>query len=150
MGCVYGFAGGGLPGHIRTVAILPFDNQTAEPALTQEVTSAVREAVEQRLGLRLASEANADAIVRGAIAQYVPDSPLSFQAGQRGDVTVTRRRVQLTVSVEIFDQREGRMLWQRSGLVVDGEYDPPREQEGRERALEKLVNDIVDGAQSQW
>lgn len=149
-GCLYGFAGGGFPSHIRTAAILPFDNQTAEPGLTQEVTEAVREAIERRLGLRSSSEERADAVVRGAIVRYEPDIPLSFQPGQRGDVAVTRRRVQLTVNVEIYDQREGRMLWQRSGLTVDGEYTPPREEEGRRLALEKLVSDIVDGAQSQW
>jgi len=42
------------------------------------------------------------------------------------------------------------VLWQRSGLTVDGEYAPGREAEGREVALKKLVKDIVDGAQSQW
>ncbi len=148
-GC-YGFAGGGLPSHVRTVAILPFDNQTAEPTLTQEVTEALTEAMEQRLGLRPASEATADAVVRGTITQYVPDAPLSFQTGQVGNVTVSRRMVQLSLSVEIYDQREDRILWERSGLRVDGEYTPPNEQSGREWALVKLVNDIVDGAQSQW
>jgi hypothetical protein len=54
------------------------------------------------------------------------------------------------VRVEIVDQVEGRTLWQRPSLVVDGEYEPPRETEGRRRALEKLVTDIVNGAQSQW
>jgi hypothetical protein len=150
-GCIYGFAGGGLPSHIRTVAILPFDNQTAEPSLTQEVSEAIREAMEQRLGLRAASEETADAVVRGRVSQYTPDIPLTFQSGnQARSVTVTRRRVQISISVEIYDQREGRMLWQRSSLQVDGEYEPPAEQQGRQVALEKLVNDIVDGAQSQW
>jgi hypothetical protein len=148
--CLYGFAGGGLPRHVRTAAILPFDNQTAEPELTQEVTDAVVEAIEGRLGLRQASEATADAVVRGAIVRYEPALPLSFQAGAEGDFTVTRRRVQLTLNVEIFDQVEGRVLWQRNGLTVDGEYNPPGEAEGRERALQKLVTDLVDGAQSQW
>jgi hypothetical protein len=149
-GCLYGFAGGGLPSHIRTVAILPFDNQTAEPVLTQEVTEAVRQALESRLGLRPASEATADAVVRGAILRYEPDIPLSIQPGQPGQVRVTARRVQFTIRVEIIDQREGRPLWERPNLVVDGEYSPPNEAEGRRKALDKLVADIVDGAQSQW
>jgi hypothetical protein len=147
--CLYGFAGGGLPPHIRTVAILPFDNQTSQPALTQAVSDALREAVQGRLGLRPAAEATADAVVRGAIVRYEPDIPLSFQTGQ-GNVSVTRRRVQVTLNVEIYDQRQGKMLWQRSGLTVDGEYQPPQETEGRQVALNKLVSDIVDGAQSQW
>lgn len=149
-GCLYGFAGGGLPPHIRTVAILPFDNQTSQPALTQAVSDALREAVENRLGLRPAAEATADAVVRGAITRYDADIPLSFQTGQQGAVEVTRRRVQVTLNVEIFDQRQNRMLWQRSGLTVDGEYQPPQEVQGRQLALNKLVTDIVDGAQSQW
>lgn len=148
-GC-YGFAGGGLPPHVRTVAILPFDNQTAEPALTQEVADAVRLAMEDRLGLRVAAEAGADAIVRGTVTRYQADVPLSFQQTNAGNVSVTRRLVQITVSVEIYDQRQNRMLWQRSGLRVEGEYQPPLETDGRDLALERLVTDIVDGAQSQW
>ena len=149
-GCLYGFAGGGLPSHIRTVAILPFDNLTAEPVLTQEVTQAVSSAIEGQLGLRAASEETADAIVRGVITRYEPDVLLQVQAAEGGQVSVTRRRVQITVTVEIYDVREERMLWERSGLTVDGEYQPPNDQEGRRIALEKLARDIVDGAQSQW
>jgi Lipopolysaccharide-assembly len=148
-GCVYGFSGGGLPSHIRTVAILPFDNRTGEPALSQEVSDAITQAVQGRLGLRPASENNADAVVRGEIVRYDPDIPLSFEAGQ-GQVTVTRRRVQITVNVEIYDQRQGKTIWQRNGLSVDGEYQPPREADGRKLALDKLVVNIVEGAQSQW
>lgn len=133
------------------MAILPFENQTADPQLTQQVTDAIREAFESRLGLRLAGEATADAVVRGAIVRYEPEVTVSFQAAQQAANTqVTRRLVRLSLNVEVFDQREGRMLWQRSGLTVDGEYDPPKEADGRQAALKKLVNDIVDGAQSQW
>ena len=109
----------------------------------------MRHALEDRLGLRVASEANADAIVRGRVVRYDPDLPIAIQPGQ-GQVTVTKRKVQLTVDVEIVNQREGTTVWKRQGLSVDGEYDPPQEAQGRKLALQKLVNDIVDGAQSQW
>ena len=105
--------------------------------------------MENRLGLRLAAEATADAVVRGSITRYAADIPLSFQA-TGGNVNVTRRRVQLSLRVEIFDQLEQRVLWERTSIRVDGEYEPPNEEKGREVALEKLVDDIVDGAQSQW
>ncbi len=150
-GCLYGFAGGGLPPNIKTVAILPFDNQTAEPTLTQEVSTRVREAVEGRLGLRQASERQADAVVRGTITRYEPDLPVAYTGDEDADVvTVTRRLVQITVSVEILDQRANKPLWERSGLLLEGDYEPGQESEGRERALEKLVTNIVEGAQSQW
>jgi hypothetical protein len=149
-GCLYGFAGGGLPPAIKTVALLPFDNQTAEPTLTQEVASSVREALQSRLGLRSASEAQADALVRGTIVRYEPDLPVQYTGGENQPINVTKRLVQITVSVEIMDQRQGKPLWQRSGLVLEGEYDPGQELQGRDRALDKLVTNIVEGAQSQW
>jgi hypothetical protein len=151
-GCLYGFSGGGLPPEIRTVAVLPFENMTAEPTLTQEITQAVREAVERRLGLRPAGEEQADAIVRGTITRYEPDIPLAITGASSttsNRVEVTNRMVQITVSVEILDQREGKPLWTRSSLTVQGEY-TTQEIEGRRKALDKLITDIVDGAQSQW
>ena len=147
-GCLYGFAGGTLP-NVKTIAILPFENDTPEPRLTAEVSDAVREALERRLGLRVATEATADAIVRGRVVRYDPDVPQSVQAGV-GQVTVTKRKVQIIVDVEIVNQREGTTVWKRQGLSVDGDYDPPAELEGRKVALAKLVQQIVDGAQSQW
>ena len=152
-GCVYGFSGGGFPSHIRTVAVLPFDNRTGEPQLTQEVSEAIRGAAQGRLGLRAAGEDDADAVVRGEIVRYEPDVPLSFQTGTQVGATrvdVTRRQVQIVINVEIVDQREGRTLWRGNGLSVNGEYDPPREAEGRRIAIEKLVTSFVEGAQSQW
>jgi hypothetical protein len=131
------------------VAILPFDNDTPEPALTQEVSDAVRQAFEGRLGLRVAPEATADAIVRGRIVRYDPDLPVSILPGT-GQTVVTKRKVQLTVDVEIVNSKEGTTIWKQQGLSVDGVYDPPQDTQGRKLALQKLVSSIVDGAQSQW
>ena len=58
--------------------------------------------------------------------------------------------MQITVSVEILDQKQGKPIWQRSGLVVEGDYDTGQEAQGRQRALDKLTTNIVEGAQSQW
>jgi len=140
------------------VAVLPFDNLTAEPALTQQVNLAVREAVESRLGLRAASESQADAVVRGTITRYEPDLPVAFTGtatnpdnNNRAIVDVSRRLVQLVVNVEIRDQKNDRVLWQRQGLVVEGDYATGNETtEGRTKALQRLTVNIVEGAQSQW
>jgi hypothetical protein len=130
--------------------VLPFDNQTPEPTLTQEISRAVREAVESRLGLRQSAEPRADAVVRGSITRYEPDLPVAYTGGDSSQVTVTRREVQITVSVEILDQKQGKPLWQRNGLVVRGDYESGNEAQGRARALDDLVVNIVEGAQSQW
>ncbi len=112
----------------------------------------MRDAVQSRLGLRQAGEAQADALVRGSITRYEPDLPVAYTGNGAATsvVTVTRRLVQITVSVEILDQKTNRTLWQRSGLTVEGDYEPGREADGRRKALDRLVVNIVEGAQSQW
>jgi hypothetical protein len=149
-GCLYGFGGGtGFPPHIKTVAVLPFENLTSEASLTNEINRAVREAVQGRLGLRPAGEAQADAIVKGTIQRYEPDIPIAFAGDQNQNVQVNRRKVQIVVQVQILDQRNNRVLWERATLSVEGDY-TSTESEGRRKAIEKLITDIVDGAQSQW
>ena len=86
-----------------------------------------------------------------------PDEPVAFTGTPTGDpgragntVQVTKRQVHVTIDIEIVDQQTGRTLWVRRSLTRTGDYDPGRESEGRRKALELLVNDIVDGAQQQW
>jgi hypothetical protein len=149
-GCWYGFAGGGLPAGIKTAAVMPFDNLTTEPTLTQEVNIAVRAAMQDRLGLRSAGEATADALVRGSITRYEPDQPVAYTGTSGNNVSVTQRALQITLNIEVYDQKAGKPLWQRNGLIVEANYAPGQESAGRAKALDKLITDIVDGAQSQW
>lgn len=152
-GCLYGFSGGGLPPEVRTVAVMPFENLTADPTLTAEINRSVREAVQDRLGLRAAGEKDADALVTGIIRRYEPDLPVAFQGNreqQQRRVEVTRRLLQIVVDVKIMNQKTEKVLWERAGLMLEGDYSTGQERDGRKKALEKLVTNIVDGAQSQW
>ncbi len=149
-GCLYGFGGGtGFPPHIKTVAVLPFDNLTSEASLTSEINRAVREAVEGRLGLRAAGESQADAIVKGTIQRYDPDIPVAFTGTQSQNVNVSRKKLQIVVQVQIIDQANNKILWEKQGLTVEGDY-TNNESDGRKQAIERLITNIVDGAQSQW
>lgn len=148
-GCIYGFAGGGLPPHVRSVAVLPFDNQTPDPLLQRQIHDQLRREVEGRLGLREASENRADAIVRGRIVRYDSDIPVAYSSDP-SRASSADRKLQITVDVEIVDQSTGRTLWTRKGLMEEGTYSERAEADGRRQAIEKLANDVVAGAQSQW
>ncbi len=56
------------------------------------------------------------------------------------------------VSVELYDRKEDRVIWQSPALSASGEYlpDSQSEEAGRQLAIENLVQKIIDGAQSQW
>lgn len=148
-GCLYGFAGGGFPSHIRTVAVLPFENETPAPELQREVYDAVRAGIRGRLGLRDAPEERADAVVRGTILRYDVDVPIGYSADPR-QVASTRRKLQITIDITVVDQTTGRTLWERRNLLAESDYAESAELDGRRKAIEKLVNEIIEGAQSQW
>jgi hypothetical protein len=147
--CFYGFTGGGLPSHIRTVAIVPFENETATAELPREITDALRVGLHDRLGLRDAAESRANAIVRGTVQRYEIDIPIGYSATNK-QATSSKRALQLVVDIEMVDQITGKTLWQRKGLLSEGQYEERGETAGRKQAIDRIVGDLIEGAQSQW
>lgn len=148
-GCFYGFSGGGLPSHVHTVAIIPFENRTPSPELQRELTESLRKELHDRLGLRDATEAKASAVIRGTIQRYETDIPVGYSANNK-QTTSAKRQLQITVDVEMLDQVNGKTLWQRKGMTAEGEYEERGEATGRKQAIDRIINDIIQGAQSQW
>jgi len=149
-GCLYSLSGGGgLPRHIRTVAVIPFENETSNPDIPTELHLELRKALESKLGVREAPEARASAVVTGTIKKYEADVPVGFSADP-ARATTARRRVQVVVDVKIVDQTTGKTLFERAGLSAEGEYAERSEPDGRKQAIDRIVADIIEGAQSQW
>lgn len=148
-GCFYSFAGGGLPPNIHTMAIGTFDNQTASPDLPKELYDAMHRELQKRLGVRDAPSDRADALVKGSIQSYESDVPIGFSANPQQAVSA-RRRLQITVDIEIVDQSNGRSLYTNKALREEADYDERAEADGRAKAIAKLVQQIIDGVQSNW
>ena len=100
---------GGLPSHIRTVAVIPFENLTSVSEVQQELTQALRTQLRDRLGLREAAESRASALVRGTIQRYEADIPIGFSATNKAQ-TSARRQLQISVDVEMIDQVTGKTV----------------------------------------
>ncbi len=144
----YRLTGGGLPTDIKSVAIIPFDNETASPELQQELNAALRVAVGSKLGLKEASEDKASAVVRGKIVKYDLDVAIAFSANP-AQATSSRRQLQVTVHVEIYDQIHNHTLMTKD-LTAIGDYTEGGEASGRKQAITKIVSDVIQGAQSNW
>ncbi|MEO7368597.1 MAG: LPS assembly lipoprotein LptE, partial [Gemmatimonadaceae bacterium] len=138
-----------LPSNIRTVAVIPFENLTSAPELQQELTQALRAELNDRLGLREAAEGRANAVVRGTIQRYETDIPIGFSATNKSQ-TSARRQLQISVDIEMIDQASGKSLWSRKGLLAEGQYEERGEAVGRKQAIDRIVTELVQGAQSQW
>jgi len=145
----YCFTGGGLPSHVRTMAVQPFDNETPTPEIQRELLDVMRRDLQSRLGVRDAPESRADAVVKGVIRSYDADVPVAYSADPNQAVTA-RRRLRITLDVQIVDLTTNRTIWEKVGLSGEGEYAERNEAVGRREALFKIVNEIVEGAQSQW
>ena len=150
---MYGFTGGGLPSHVRTVFIEYFQNGTPYEFLRSDVQRELQQDLPRNLGVRLAPQTSAHAIIRGELRSYseltVNIDPNTTPGGR---ITANQRRVEITFDAEIYDVREDKLLWQGNGISAIGNYDPEREgvDLGRQRAIDELVRKLIEGAQSQW
>lgn len=152
-GCNYGFEGGGFPAHIQTIYIESFENRTPQFDVGQRLFNSLMEELPGQLGVRPAGREAADAILRGTITRY-DDVAQSYRAGDTNQPVpdVLSHEVQIGISVQLVDLRENVIRWEHSGLIGRGSYSPDRENEevGQLTAIENIIEQIIDGAQSQW
>ena len=152
-GCMYSFTGGGLPSHIRTVYVDLFENSTSEEPLRSEIQRALQTQLPRELGVRLAPQASADAIVRGRITGYdeltVNVDP---NTDPQGRLQTRQRRLQITFDAEIYDLGNDQSIWKGSSVAAVGNWDPQSQTVlvARGLAVTDVVRKIVQGAQSQW
>lgn len=149
-GCNYGLTGGGFPDHIRTIHVETFENETTQFELSQQIFNAMVDDVPGALGVQLASRANADALLTGSILGY-DDQAQNYTPAGDGRITVLQHQVRISLAVRLVDTRENVILWE-GRVSGNGQYAPDSqsEDEGRRIAIQKIVREVIDGAQSQW
>lgn len=135
------------------MAVVPFENATTEPVLSTDVQLRLQDQVPRKLGVRLADQRVADAVLRGRITGFDETTPSFRPDTGRGErVDVVQRQVRITFEAEIYDVRQDRTIWKGSGISALGNYQPGSEQAqaGRTRAIDEMIQKILEGAQSQW
>ena len=153
-GCLYGFqGGGGFPSNVHTIYIQAFDNQTAQFDLDQQIFAKLIEKQPRALGVRPGGLEIADAIIRGKVVRY-DDVVQNYRAADANtpDVQVLQHEVTIAISIEMIDTKRKVVIWESSGLAGKGQYIPGQQSDvvARNLAIENLVQQIIDGAQSQW
>ncbi len=152
-GCNYTFqAGSGLPAHVQTMAVVPFENETDRFEVSQELYQVLLDELPRTFGVRTGGEEFAEVVVRGTVRQYQVQAD-SYRPEAGGDRTqVIERQVRVAVEVQVIDLVNNLILWENTNLSAEGEYldASGNEGQGRELALTRVVQGIIDGLQSNW
>ncbi len=153
-GCNYTFqAGSGLPPHVQTLAVIPFENETDRFEVSQELHQLLIDELPRTFGVRTGGEEFAEAVIQGTIRNYQVQAESYRPEGGASTVTqVIERQVRISVAVQVVDRVNSLILWENTGLAAQGEYldAAGNEEEGRELALSRVVQGIIDGLQSNW
>ncbi len=112
--------GDGLPKHIKTLAIPPFQNPSLRFKVEQRFTAAmVDEALRRARSLQItATKEGADAVMLGTIKSF------TFRPVLLDDLSRARLfEVAITVGLTIRDQTKNKILFDNQNYVFRGEYE---------------------------
>jgi len=133
-----------LPGHIKTIAVPVFVNDTSEPNLEIQATNAVINQLATDGTLRVVPEDEADVVLTVRLVQY--DRKAIRYAGV---TRPTEYRITVTALATLHDRHEDVDLWTDDRLSGNAEFVvgaglPASERRARPEALEDLAHDIVE------
>ena len=143
----YSFSGSSVPGHIKSVAIPLFEDETAEFGIKEKVTDALLDNFIKENILRIADKKNADSIIQGTITR-VSDTPYTFDENE----DVQEFRVSISIDIVWYDQIKNVDLFE-GGIVGWGVYSalsPEDRAEGLDQAVERLVTAVINQTLSGW
>lgn len=157
-GCgVYSFSGSGLSG-VNTIAIPVFNNQTAEYGIRETLTEKIAERFVQDNTLKVVNEKIAESILHGVITKYEREAH-TFDEQENIEEYIVR----IWVKVNFEEKKNKKIIWKEDNLLGWGIYcvkdcvdesgnpkDDETEDDGKERAIEKLAEDIVNKTVKGW
>ncbi len=137
-------AGGTFPPEVKTLAVLPFTNQTLRYRVEQRFTQAViEEILRRRLPVVLTNKPEqSDAVLSGDILAVTTGQALVDNRG-----TVRLFQVAIRSRVTLRDQTRNRVLFDQPNLEFRGEYefssDPRSFFNEEDPAVERLARDFA-------
>jgi hypothetical protein len=105
-----------MPGYLQRVSVPLFANATAVPGLEHLITAAVRTRLQRDGRVRLGTDANSTAVLRGEIGRY----ELLLLATDPDDFAL-EYRVEVEVHIIVAEHQGGRTVLDQR-LVVNTEY----------------------------
>lgn len=110
-GCAYHVGPtNGAPAGSRSIAVMPFENLTLEPRVTESLANALRGQLQQEGSFQIARASDADVIVRGVVREISREE----QSFQPSDVRVLRDyRLEISAHVTATERGTGKKVLDR-------------------------------------
>ena len=143
---VYTFSPSAVGG-IQTIAIPLFDNQTLESGIGEKLADGLAQAFVSDNTLRVVPEGRSDSILRGSILSYDIEAYTYTESEQVSEYIVT-----IAVSVQFMDTKNDKVIWEDKHMSDWGTYasSGETEYEGQDRAIAKMVEDILNRTVKGW
>ncbi len=141
-----------LPGHLRTVYVPTFENETYEPGIEMDITDAVITRFRRDGNLRPVAEDEADTVVSGKIIGW-DRRVLGYTGRDESDVEEYRLYVNAVINFRERSTGEDLIRGQKvqgyTDFYLEGDL-PSAEEAARPRAYQDLARNIVDVVVSIW
>ncbi len=150
-GCAYSFTSG-LPGHIKTVAVPLFANETSEYGIAEEVTERLVAALVRDGTLRvIPGESEATAIIEGTVRAYAEEA-YTYNRQE----AVEQQIIRITVGIRFYDQVREEVIWESERVFGSAVYASGAAAEDEDRttglaeAIQQVVDEILSGIVAGW
>jgi hypothetical protein len=149
-GCgIYTFSGSTLPGHLKTVDVPLFVNESLQPDIADRITASLTTKVMGANLLRIV-QGNGDATISGTIKSY-ENTQYFYDVKQVREASISKYIVRVRVEVEFLDNKKHEVLY-KGVLNGEGPYDfaTEKEADGQERAVKDVVDQIIQNSVQSW
>lgn len=150
-GCgIYTFSGSTLPGHLKTVNIPLFINESLQPDIAEKLTNEVTQKIQQNNLLKPVPKSS-DASILGRVIRY-DNRPYTYGSTEIREVDINSYAVVITIEVEFLDNKKDKELYPKMTITEEGVYDfkTETEERGQKIAIEKIVNQIMQNSMQSW
>ena len=132
--------------NIKAIAVERIENKTSQYDLTDRMTDLVIDAFLEDGTFKVVSSENADAVLAATFTSYVR-IPYEYD---ENDV-VTSYSVKMSFDVALKKPGEEADIWKET-MVQEGIYnaDSETEEDGQQRAVDRLIDAIIDRTTKSW
>ena len=150
-GCLGYRVGSTLPSHLRSVAVLGFQNNTGEPQLESEIARATLQEFQREGQLQIADAGEADILLNGRLVRYALE-PMRYDRDRPR--TASEYRVVIRAEFDAVERATGRVIVKSvaqgdATLPAGGDLVTAR-RNAMPEAARRLAHEIVNGVVSAW